>query len=172
MNRRKIIFVTGGARSRKSSFVFKEAEEVRGKKAYIATAEPLDKEMRERIEAHKKMRGINWDTLEEPLKIANLLKETGDRYQVIVIDCLTLWLSNIMHAGLNLEHEIEYLISSLTTNRSSLLYIVSNEVGMGIVPANEIARRFRDVAGILNQKIAEIADQVYLMVAGIPVRIK
>lgn len=91
---------------------------------------------------------------------------------MIVIDCLTLWLSNIMYAGLDIKAEIEYLISSLLTPHSSLTYIVSNEVGMGIVPENEIARKFRDMAGILNQKMAEVSDRVYMVVAGIPIKIK
>jgi adenosylcobinamide kinase/adenosylcobinamide-phosphate guanylyltransferase len=169
---RRIVFITGGARSGKSSFVLREAEKFSGRKVYIATAEARDEEMRERIEAHQKMRGKDWDTCEEPLKISGLLRETYDRYQVIVVDCLTLWLSNVMHAGMNPGHEIDCLISSLTTHHSSLLFIVSNEVGMGIVPENEMARRFRDVAGVLNQKVAEVSDEIYLLIAGLPVKIR
>jgi len=194
---RKIIFILGGARSGKSTYALKEASKFSGKKVYIATAEALDEEMKERIEKHKRERGKDWDAYEEPLKIAEVIKKTEGRYQIIVVDCLTLWLSNVMHAGLNIETEIEHLISSLATIHSStnqpyfnktmkliptllkgsggdyqVIYIVSNEVGMGIVPENEISRRFRDMAGLLNQKIAGVADKVYMVVAGIPIKIK
>lgn len=169
---KKIIFITGGARSGKSSFALKDASRVSGKKAYIATAEALDEEMKKRIETHKKLRGKDWDTYEEPLKIADLIREIEDKYDVIVVDCLTLWLSNLMHVGLDIEVEIDRFISSLVTRHSSLMYIVSNEVGMGIVPENEMARKFRDIVGFLNQRVAEIADEVYLLVSGIPLRLK
>lgn len=130
--------------------------------------------MRQRRENHKKQRGEDWVTYEEPLKIARVIDEIGDKYSVIVIDCLTLWLSNLMHANSNINQEIENLItvlknSSLLTPHSSL-FVVSNEVGMGIVPENGLARKFRDIAGFLNQKIAEVADEVYLVTAGIPSR--
>lgn len=197
---RKIIFILGGARSGKSTYALKEASKFSGKKMYIATAEALDEEMKERIEKHKRERGKDWDAYEEPFKIADIIKKIEGKYSVIVIDCLTLWLSNVMHAGLNIETEIEHLISSLATIHSStnqpyfnktmkiipphppllkggrgdyqVIYIVSNEVGTGIVPENEMSRRFRDMAGLLNQKIAEVADEVYMVVAGIPVKIK
>ena len=168
----KIIFITGGARSGKSSFAVAEASRINGRKAYIATAEALDEEMRQRIENHKRQRGDEWDTYEEPIRIADVIKKTEGKYSVIVIDCLTLWLSNVMNSGLDIKAEIECLISSLLTPYSSLMYIVSNEVGMGIVPENEMARKFRDMAGILNQKIAEVSDRVYMVIAGIPIKIK
>lgn len=170
MNKR-IVFITGGARSGKSSFAMSEALKTQGRKAYIATAEALDEEMHQRIENHKRRRGNEWDTYEEPLKIADAIGNMEGKYSVIVIDCLTLWLSNLMHAGLNIEDEIESFISSLITHHSSL-FIVSNEVGMGIVPENEMARKFRDIAGMLNQKIADAADEVYMVVSGIPIKIK
>lgn len=168
---KKIIFITGGARSGKSSFVMKEASRISGRKAYIATAEALDKEMMNRIEGHRKQRGKEWDTFEEPLMIAEVIKNIGDRYSAVVLECLTLWLSNIMHANLDIEPEIERLISSLLSHHISI-FIVSNEVGMGIVPKNEMARKFRDMAGTLNQRVAGVADEVYLVVAGIPLKIK
>jgi adenosylcobinamide kinase/adenosylcobinamide-phosphate guanylyltransferase len=187
----KIIFILGGARSGKSTFALKEASRISGNKAYIATAEALDEEMKERIENHKRQRGDDWDTYEEPIKIADLIRKIDDKYDVIVVDCLTLWLSNIMYAGLNIEAELEHLISSLTTIHSLknqsyfnnimkiipphpplVIFIISNEVGMGIVPENEMARRFRDMAGLLNQKMAEISDEVYLAVSGIPLKLK
>jgi len=170
--RGKIIFILGGARSGKSTFAIKEVSEISGDRVYIATAEVLDEEMRERIENHKRLRGDGWITYEEPLRIADLVEDIKGKYSVILLDCLTLWLSNLMKAGLNIEAEIESFISSLLTPHSSLMYIVSNEVGMGIVPENEMARRFRDMAGVLNQKMAEVSDKVYMVVAGIPIKIK
>lgn len=185
---RKIIFITGGARSGKSTFALKEASKISGNKAFIATAvraygdTPLpDEEMKERIENHKRQRGNDWVTYEEPLKIADLVESIKNKYSVILIDCLTLWLSNIMHSDYDLHKEIKNLIDTLKNCRGVLqyaptqkseLFIVANEVGMGIVPENEIVRRFRDMAGLLNQKIAEVADEVYMVVAGIPVKVK
>ncbi len=203
--RGKIIFIIGGARSGKSFFALKEASKISGKKAYIATAEALDSEMKVRIERHKKDRGNNWDTYEEPLKISEIIEKIRDKYNVIVIDCLTLWLSNLLIRHQNtdnpplppfakggvggFEHrtqiiatEIQIFLDALSRFKDSSvcalesgvcsLYVVSNEVGMGIVPDNKMAREFRDMTGVLNQKIAEIADEVYVVTAGIPVKIK
>jgi adenosylcobinamide kinase/adenosylcobinamide-phosphate guanylyltransferase len=173
MDDKKIIFIIGGARSGKSRFALQLANAISPmNKAYIATAEALDEEMKERIENHKRKREDDWVTYEEPIKISDVLETIEGKYSVIVIDCLTLWLSNLMHAGLNIEYEIRHFFSSLVTRHSSLLYIVSNEVGMGIVPENDIARRFRDLAGFLNQRVAGIADEVYIVTAGIPLKIK
>ncbi|MBI4710839.1 MAG: bifunctional adenosylcobinamide kinase/adenosylcobinamide-phosphate guanylyltransferase [Nitrospirae bacterium] len=167
----KITFIIGGARSGKSAFALNEANKFKGQKAYIATAQALDEEMRERIEKHKQQRGGEWDAYEEPLKVADVLREIKDKYKVVIIDCLTLWLSNLMCNGKDVEKEIDSLCGSLSTVHCQL-FTVSNEVGMGIVPENELARKFRDFAGILNQKVAGIADDVYLVTAGIPVKIK
>jgi adenosylcobinamide kinase/adenosylcobinamide-phosphate guanylyltransferase len=177
MSDRKIIFIIGGARSGKSSFALKEASGIPGKKAYVATAEALDEEMRNRIAQHKKIRGKDWDTYEEPIKIAGLIRQIGRRYNVLVIDCLTLWVSNLMHAGLPLAdaaEELRKVLIDVPAGRQadSLIYIISNEVGSGIVPENEMARKFRDMQGMLNQEIAEAADEVYAVVAGIPLKIK
>ncbi len=180
----KIIFITGGARSGKSSFALNEASKLKGQKAYIATAEALDSEMKERIEKHKKDRGSDWNTYEEPLKIASVLSGIKDKYGVVIIDCLTIWLSNIMLQSKQPENAINEFLQVLGSLSSSSrlnslngfnglnLFIVSNEVGMGIVPDNELTRKFRDFAGILNQKVAEAADDVYLVTAGIPIKIK
>ena len=186
---KKITFITGGARSGKSSFALSKSLTVAGRKAYIATAEALDEEMTKRIEQHKKQRGKEWDTYEEPLEIAKVMKDLYGNYSALVLDCLTLWLSNLFMKtqgegyGLQtIETEIQNLLDSLRHFKSSAagdpdpgfcsLYIVSNEVGMGIVPENETARKFRDIAGILNQKIAKVSDEVYMMVAGIPMKMK
>jgi len=186
---KKIIFITGGARSGKSSFALSKASTVAGRKAYIATAEALDEEMAKRIEQHKKQRGKEWDTYEVPLKIAEVIKELSGNYSALVLDCLTLWLSNLFMKAQGkgnglpaIEREIQELVYSLEQFKSSAacgpgsgfcsLYIVSNEVGMGIVPENETARKFRDVAGLVNQKIARVSDEVYMLVAGIPMKMK
>ncbi|HEX8949500.1 MAG TPA: bifunctional adenosylcobinamide kinase/adenosylcobinamide-phosphate guanylyltransferase [Dissulfurispiraceae bacterium] len=166
-----IIFVIGGARSGKSGFALSRASAHAGTKAYIATAQAFDDEMRERIEKHRSERGGEWKTFEEPLHLAALVKDAGGAYDVLLIDCLTLWVSNLLLAGKEETAEIESLQSSLR-GCSSTLYIVSNEVGMGIVPDNPLARKFRDVAGHLNQKLACIADEVYLVAAGVPLKLK
>jgi len=182
-----IVFITGGARSGKSSFALMKAGRIKGRRAFIATAQALDEEMRQRIERHKRQRGAGWDTYEEPLRITDTLKAIKDKYSVIVIDCLTLWLSNVLDRTQNTEHRIQMIENDIQefigelktfkdasriTYHASRLFIVSNEVGMGIVPDNEMARQFRDLAGYLNQKVAEMAGEVYLIVSGIPVRIK
>jgi len=172
----KLIFVTGGARSGKSAFALKEAGKVGGRKAYIATAEALDEEMAKRIDIHKKLRGDDWDTYEEPLRITEVIKNIEGKYGAIVVDCLTLWLSNLIHADLDITQEIENLVevfknSELRTPNSEL-FLVSNEVGAGIVPENKLAREFRDLAGIINQKVAGASDEVFMVVAGIPIKIK
>ncbi len=135
---KKIVFITGGARSGKSRFALEEALRVSGRKAFIATAEASDDEMRERINRHKQDRGEGWETYEEPLKIADVLGGMEGRYGVVVIDCLTLWLANVMQSALDVDAEIEQLILSLARPSLPSVFIVSNEVGMGIVPENEI----------------------------------
>jgi len=176
----RFIFILGGARSGKSGFALKLAESIKGKRLYIATAEVLDKEMEERIKKHKKDRGNNWTTIEEPLKIADVIKK-NKKYGVILLDCLTLWISNLMHKearnkgqgarGKRTKQAITELISACKDLKASII-IVSNEVGLGIVPDNPLARQFRDIAGLANQRIAETADEVYFMVSGIPMRVK
>jgi adenosylcobinamide kinase / adenosylcobinamide-phosphate guanylyltransferase len=165
------VFILGGARSGKSAFALIEASALPGRKAYVATAQAFDDEMKVRIEKHRDERPEGWDTFEEPLDLPGLLLEIRDSHEVILIDCLTLWLSNLMLAEKNIHQETESFVSSLTTVCGSL-FIVSNEVGFGIVPENEMARKFRDLAGTLNQRVAAVADQVYLVAAGIPIKIK
>jgi len=183
----KIIFITGGARSGKSSFALREAEKIEGKKLFIATAQPLDAEMIARIERHRKERGRDWDTAEVPLKIGETLKNQGAFYKAILIDCLTLWLFNVMGGheetsdrDAKVIETIDTLVNALQDIRHSprrfddlsSIFIVSNEVGMGIVPGYRSARIFRDMAGQLNQKVAQIADEVYFMVSGLPLQVK
>jgi len=170
---KRTVFVTGGARSGKSSFALHAASLIAGAKAFIATAEPTDEEMKQRIDRHKKDRGNEWDTYEEPLRIPDVIKEIENNYRAIIIDCLTLWLANLMLSHADIHRETDRFIAALgSRDRTCPIYIVSNEVGMGIVPENAMARSFRDAAGFLNQKVAAAADEVYMTVAGIPLKIK
>jgi adenosylcobinamide kinase/adenosylcobinamide-phosphate guanylyltransferase len=171
---KNIYFITGGARSGKSAFAERLADGMTGKRAYIATAQGLDAEMAARIQHHRERRGDAWDTYEEPLAIAELLVRLSGCYQLALLDCLTLWLSNVMaHTdGDNaVRSRSAELVAAIERFEGSCI-IVSNEVGFGIVPDNPAARKFRDFAGILNQKMAQAADDVYFMAAGIPMKIK
>ncbi len=165
----KITLVLGGTRSGKSLHAEALADKSTSNKIYIATSEILDAEMAERVKIHKDRRGDGWQTIEEPLEIAKIIKNT--QQAVILLDCLTLWLSNLLHKELEVIPQIDILIEELRATQAEVI-LVSNEVGMGIVPENALARKFRDYAGILHQRIAEIADEVVLVVAGIPVKIK
>jgi len=171
---RKLIFVTGGCRSGKSQYALDYANRHFSKKIYLATCEALDDEMIQRVETHKRLRGPEWLTIEEPVEIIDRIKQYLDNAGVILLDCLTLWLSNLLLRGnndLKMMEAIEGLIHSLRERRISVI-IVSNEVGMGIVPADPLSRRFRDLSGMANQKIAEVADTVIFMVSGMPVFLK
>ncbi|MBA4391563.1 MAG: bifunctional adenosylcobinamide kinase/adenosylcobinamide-phosphate guanylyltransferase [Syntrophus sp. (in: bacteria)] len=169
---RKIVLILGGARSGKSTFALHEVSAIKGEKAFIATAEGFDDEMRLRIEKHKEERGKGWITFEEPLSISTLIQNIRDSYPVILIDCLTLWVSNIMRTGFDFNDEVTRLVDTISQKHSALIYIVSNEVGMGLVPGTELGREYRDNIGFLNRKVAEAATDVYFMAAGIPMKIK
>jgi adenosylcobinamide kinase/adenosylcobinamide-phosphate guanylyltransferase len=168
----KITFVLGGAKSGKSAYALREAGLFGREKAFIATAEGLDQEMEERIARHKAERGPSWVTFEEPTNITKVLRNITTKYPVVLVDCLTLWVSNLLHKELNTEEEFEGLVTTLLECPDSHVYIISNEVGMGIVPENALARNYRDQLGLLNRMIAAIASTVILMVAGIPLQIK
>lgn len=172
---KQVILVLGGARSGKSSYAQKMAEAFEGKRLFVATAQALDDEMAKRIENHKKRRGDTWETREEPVKIPDLISDSQDGYAVILIDCLTLWVSNLLMASGDdverVEDGVERLVDCLATIRTTVV-LVSNEVGLGIVPESRLARAFRDLAGVLNQRVAGIADRVIFMVAGIPLVLK
>jgi adenosylcobinamide kinase/adenosylcobinamide-phosphate guanylyltransferase len=167
------ILITGGARSGKSSYALRNAGDLWGRKAFIATMQPIDAETRERIEMHRAERGEGWETFEEPLEVPSLIRQLSEEYGTVVIDCLTLWLSNLMQAERDVEAETEALLRVLREKLfTGGIILVTNEVGMGIVPENELARRFRDQAGMLNRRVAEVAEEVYLMVAGSPLCVK
>ena len=172
------ILITGGARAGKSSFAQKLAAESGGKVLFVATAEARDEDMRRRIEKHQKSRPSNWKTLESPSEVAKAISQNGGEYEVIVIDCITMLVSNVMLAADDEEtaesaviNEIEALIKAMQTKPSAFI-VVSNEVGLGIVPDNELSRNYRDLLGRANQLMAQYADEVYFMVAGIPVKIR
>lgn len=161
-----MILITGGERSGKSDLAIKIALK-KSKRAFLATAEPIDEEMRSRIENHKKDRGALFDTFEEPIHLDEALKLTK-HYDVCVIDCMTTWLGNLIYHDADIKAGIEKFTSNLNGNE----VIVSNEVGMGIVPADKMTRMYVEDLGRLNQKLSKMADEVFFMVAGIPLKIK
>lgn len=165
-----IILITGGARSGKSKRAEARARSFAGRPIYIATAEALDAEMRDRIDQHRARRGGEWLERETPLELITALDET-DGGGARLVDCLTLWLSNLMHAGRDWTIEGSKLADALGRQKSPVV-LVTNEVGLGIVPDNALARQFRDAAGRLNQRIAARADAVLFMVSGLPLKVK
>ncbi len=165
----RLVLVLGGARSGKSVHAEALVREHPRPWLYIATAQALDDEMRERIELHRQRRGRSWETVEAPLRLAEAVADAGGR--ALLVDCLTLWLSNHLLAGNDLEAEAGRLEAALDRRRGPIV-LVANEVGLGIVPDNALARRFRDAAGRLNQRFAAVADDVVLMVAGLPMKVK
>ncbi len=169
-----IVFITGGARSGKSAFALELGSRINGRKGFIATAEALDEEMKDRIALHRKSRSMEWETIEEPLALCERLKKIDGSYAVLIVDCLTLWLSNLLMRNEGNEYitrEIEYMVATLK-GLSCRVIAVSNEVGQGIVPENKVARVYRDVCGLMNRKVAGIADEVYLVTCGIPLKLK
>lgn len=165
-----LTFLLGGARSGKSVHAEQLVTTHPAPWTYIATAEAYDGEMRERIALHRERRGEGWLTLDAPLDLAETLRTVPDGRPVLV-DCLTLWLSNHLLAEHDLDTECAALETLLSKPRGPW-FVVANEVGLGIVPDNALARRFRDAAGRLSQRIAARADCVILMVAGIPMQVK
>lgn len=165
-----IILITGGARSGKSRHAEGHTRAFPGTPIYIATAEAFDAEMRQRIETHQARRGPEWQLREAPLDLVAALTET-DGQGPRLVDCLTLWLSNLMHAGRDWNAATDELAEALARQTSPVI-LVTNEVGLGIVPDNALARAFRDAAGIVNQKIAAIADDVEFVISGLPMRLK
>ena len=162
--------VLGGARSGKTRRALQLASRV-GRKAYIATAEAFDDEMRERIAQHQAERDANWQTVEAPLELAEAIAKPPDAARVAVVDCLTLWLSNLMHAERDIGAETTKLTQAVAKCPIDVI-LVSNEVGLGIVPENALARRFRDAQGRLNQEVAAHVDIVEFVAAGLPMRLK
>ena len=163
----KVTLVLGGARSGKSRHA-ERLVEAAGGGVYLATAEVRDAEMRARIELHQSRRGDTWQTVEAPFAIADIISSTD---APILVDCLTLWLSNLMEEERDITAETDTLINSFISAKYPIV-LVANEVGLGIVPMNALARRFRDEAGRLNQAMAEIAGHVVFLAAGLPLSFK
>jgi adenosylcobinamide kinase/adenosylcobinamide-phosphate guanylyltransferase len=166
----RIILVTGGARSGKSAIAEARALSLAPRAVYIATAEARDAEMTARIAAHQARRGDCWRTHAEPLDLIGALAAT-DRRGPRLVDCLTLWLTNLMLGGHDWQAAGRALVAALPAQADPVIF-VTNEVGAGIVPENALAREFRDAAGTLNQWVAAVADEVTLAVAGLPLKVK
>ena len=170
---KEIVLVTGGARSGKSRYAEQRARELGSRRLYIATAEAKDDEMHERIAAHQKRRGVEWATVEEPVELsAALLAEQG-QIDCALVDCLTLWLSNLLlcRDEKYAQRKVAELVQTLPRLDFHIV-LVTNEVGWGIVPDNPLCRQFRDLAGWANQQIGTAANEVVLTVAGIPMIVK
>ncbi len=184
-NKARITLVIGGCRSGKSRFALDAADQIignqvkadpagGGRKIFLATSVPMDPEMDKRVAAHQAERGEDWQTIEEPVMIHEIIERASKTADVILVDCLTLWISNLLFA----EYDEPRIMEATTLLAAALeksccpVFLVSNEVGYGIVPDNSLARQFRDTAGLVNQEIAAMADQVILTVAGIDVPIK
>ncbi|RCL00829.1 MAG: adenosylcobinamide kinase / adenosylcobinamide-phosphate guanylyltransferase [Candidatus Tokpelaia sp. JSC188] len=166
-----VTLVLGGARSGKSRFAESLILKTNKNPVYIATAEAHDEEMRRRIRQHRFRRDINWKTLETPLELIRDINNEGGENRIILVDCLTLWLSNLMIYKRDIAYQSEGLLYLLKEVRSDIV-LVANEIGLGIVPECRLNREFRDYAGQLNQGIAAIADTVYFIVAGLPLILK
>ena len=165
-----VTLVLGGARSGKSRFAESLCADS-ARATCIATAEARDAEMTARIETHRDRRGLSWRTIEAPLDLVAALDRAEAEGDPVLLDCLTLWLSNAMEAELDIAAETERLTARLSALTCPAV-IVSNEVGQGIVPANALARRFCDQAGLLNQAVAAVADRVFFVTAGLPAQLK
>ncbi len=170
----KKTLITGGCRSGKSCHALILAEGIPGDHIYLATAEALDSEMAERITKHQQERGDGWETNEEPIELVKVFKRHESRAGVLILDCLTLWLSNLLGKKCDREsilEEVDRLMDQSEHMQCQIIY-VTNEVGAGIVPENKLARDFRDLMGAVNQLVAQRCDAVIHMVSGIPVSIK
>ena len=167
----RVIFFIGGARSGKSRLAQNRAESMAGELIYLATAQPADAEMAERIARHQTDRGKQWRTVEVPIELPQALTKNDGAGRVMLVDCLTLWLNNLMLENRDIPAAQRELLKVLDVVGSTVL-LVTNEVGMGIVPENALARRFRDDAGRLHQEIAACADEAWLVAAGLGLALK
>jgi adenosylcobinamide kinase/adenosylcobinamide-phosphate guanylyltransferase len=166
-----ITLILGGARSGKSRYAERLVENAASSGTYCATAEAGDAEMAERIAAHRARRGPFWHTVEAPLALPSAIAAHAEPERPILVDCLTLWLSNLLLAGKQADEETHVLCSALRET-AGMVVLVSNEVGMGLVPETPLGRRFRDAAGCLNQEVAALADRVVFVAAGLSLVLK
>ena len=174
--KKELIVILGGVRSGKSRFAQQLAVSAKGRVLFLATAQATDDEMAERIARHKSSRPAAWHTIEEPLQIASALKSQASSSDIVILDCLTVWVGNMMSRDANASgeetlEEIERLLKVYKDGSASLI-LVSGEVGMGLVPPYPLGRAFRDIQGWINQKLAQEADKVFFMIAGIPLELK
>jgi adenosylcobinamide kinase/adenosylcobinamide-phosphate guanylyltransferase len=163
--------ILGGARSGKSRYAETLGRAHGGSLTYIATGEAGDAEMAERIKQHRAARGPEWTTIEEPVELASVLAREAGPERFVLVDCVTLWISNLMGRQRSVPEEVDALCRAIG-DAAGTVCIVSNEVGLGIVPDNAAARAFRDAAGLAHQRLAAVCDEVVLMVAGLPIRLK
>lgn len=171
---KKLIVVTGGTKSGKSNFAVKIARGLGNRVVFLATCIPQDEEMKKRVALHQKSRPPHWETVEEGENVVSVLREVKNSCQVVIIDCLTLFISNLLvsgKTGREIRDEVEKTAKEALVAPYHVI-IVTNEVGSGLVPENQLGRRFRDIAGEANQIVAGYAHEVYLMVSGIPLKIK
>jgi adenosylcobinamide kinase/adenosylcobinamide-phosphate guanylyltransferase len=170
----RITFILGGVKSGKSHYAIKLAKRLKGKTAFIATCISADKEMKRKIELHKKSRPKHWKLVEEGKDLLLSLAKLKDRYETILIDCLGLWISNLLMENLTdrlIEKEIKNFARFISKLKTKII-LVSNDVGSGVIPENFLARRFQNLIGLANQMITKIADEVIFMQSGIPIKIK
>jgi adenosylcobinamide kinase / adenosylcobinamide-phosphate guanylyltransferase len=168
---RRVTLVLGGARSGKSRHAEGLARRHKGRLVYIATGEITDDEMRLRIERHREDRGAKWMTVEAPLDLVAALQQADHASAFILVECITMWINNLIYHKMDVAAQVKRLCAALPEMRGQIV-IVSNEVGLGIVPDNALARAFRDEAGRANQALAEIADEVLFIAAGLPMTLK
>jgi adenosylcobinamide kinase/adenosylcobinamide-phosphate guanylyltransferase len=166
------ILILGGARSGKTGFAERLAMRAGETPLYLATAQALDAEMRDRVRLHQQQRHRRFATLEEPIELPTALRAAARSHDVILVDCLTLWITNLVAANRDVARAVEELAAALPAIETSRVILVSNEVGLGIVPDNPLARLFRDLAGAAHQRLAEICTDVHLVVAGLPMTLK
>ncbi len=166
-----MILLTGGVKSGKSSKALEFALRCE-KRAFLATGVPFDEELKKRIERHKEERKDLFDTYEEPVKIYEVIQEIKDNYDVIVVDCMTTWLGNLFYHFENAPEMVQAEIGKFLNSLSGKEIVITNEVGLGVIPADRVSRQYVDTLGILNSKLARLSDEVYLMISGIGVKIK
>ena len=166
-----ITFILGGARSGKSKFAESLTKNYQSRRIYCATAENRDEEMKRRIALHQSRRDPDWHLVETPIHLSDSLLKYGKEGNVVLVECLTLWLNNLLVRELSLAQQRAEFIAALPHVKGSLIF-VSNEVGLGTVPIHKLARQFQDEAGLLHQELAQIADDVYFVTAGLPLRLK
>jgi adenosylcobinamide kinase/adenosylcobinamide-phosphate guanylyltransferase len=165
------LLVLGGARSGKSRYAQQRAEALDGRHVFIATAEAWDGEMRDRVAQHRADRSAMWQTVETPLELASAIDEQRGRDAVVLVDCLTLWATNLLLGEHDVDLATEALCAAIADFEGRII-LVANEVGLGIVPDNALARRFRDIAGKINQAVARTVDEAVFVAAGLPLRLK